>query len=233
MKFEIYEIPDIMEYMGNDYKMQLMKMLLNKLHTYQDFCANEEVTIHIGEKDYTFKLVKRRYLNINDEDSRYVPLYKLEYLAKNCPETDFVSKYNIELRDFILHNYLDTGKVVRIVDNDFYTYIIDDVWKEESYNIDKSYIILSSVSIQHNRVIINYKQINIYGDNWDDMQYKEVGMHTAVITKSWMKSENCLDFITMDDFFNYVNNCAKEAIFNFSMDVNKVLNNFKEKLGIN
>ena len=105
MKYEYYEMP--IDNLGNEMVTNYIKLLLNKLHTYQDFCAKEEVTIQIGKNTYTFKLVKRRYLNVNNEDIRYIPLYRLEYIANECPITDFSSKYNIELRDYILHNYID------------------------------------------------------------------------------------------------------------------------------
>ena len=45
MKYEYYEIP--IDNLGNEMVTNYIKLLLNKLHTYQDFCAKEEVTIQI------------------------------------------------------------------------------------------------------------------------------------------------------------------------------------------
>lgn len=209
-----------------------IKLLLNKLHTYQDFCAKEEVTIQIGKNTYTFKLVKRRYLNVNNEDIRYIPLYRLEYIANECPVTDFSSKYNIELRDYILHNYIDTGKVIRDVNCIFYQNITqgDNSYDDNYFDFDETYIMLKSVDIKMNKVWINYDEFRLFGDNWDHIEYKFINNHDAVITKSWMNSEESMDFITKTDLYNYINKCAKDAIFNFTMNVNNTLINLKDKL---
>lgn len=47
MKYEYYEMP--IDNLGNEMVTNYIKLLLNKLHTYQDFCAKEEVTIQIGK----------------------------------------------------------------------------------------------------------------------------------------------------------------------------------------
>ena len=230
MKYEYYEMP--IDNLGNEMVTNYIKLLLNKLHTYQDFCAKEEVTIQIGKNTYTFKLVKRRYLNVNNEDIRYIPLYRLEYIANECPITDFSSKYNIELRDYILHNYIDTGKVIRDVNSIFYQNITqgDNSYDDYYFYFDETYIMLKSVDIKMNRVWINYDEFRLCGDNWDHIEYKFINNHDAVITKSWMNSKESMDFITKTDLYNYINKCAKDAIFNFTMNVNNTLINLKDKL---
>lgn len=231
MNFEYYEIP--MDNIGENVISNL-KLLLNKLHTYQDFCAKEEVSIQIGKNAYTFKLVKKRYLNVNNEDIRNIPLYKLEYIANECPVSDFISKYNIELRDYIIDNYINTGKIVRAINSDFYRSITlcDKSYKYDyfDFDFDETYIILKSVDIKMNRVWINYDEVRLCGDNWDDIEYNVIDNHDAVITRSWLKSEDSMDFITKDDLFKYINNKAKDAIFNFTLNINNTLNNIKKNL---
>lgn len=227
MNFEIYDIP--LDNMGCDMVANLLKRLLNKLHTYQDFCAKEEVTININDNDYTFKLVKRRYLNVNNEDFRYIPYNIQKFLTEQCPLGNFISKYNIELRDFIQHNYLDTGKIIRKVDNEFYeniTYGIESCG--EDYSINDTYIILEDVNIINNRVSIVYTELNIYGNNWDDITIDNSNKHTAVIQKSWMKSEDVLDFITKDMLYKDINLKTKEALFKFSQDIHDTLKYIKK-----
>lgn len=229
MNFEVFEIPT--DNFGCERVATLFKRLLNKLHTYQDFCAKEEVTININDKDYTFKLVKRRYLNVNNEDFRYIPYNMQIFLAEQCPKGDFVSKYNIELRDFIQHNYLDTGKIIRKVDTDFYSNIIYgiEVYGRD-YSICDTYIMLEDVNIINNRVVIIYTEINVYGDNWDDITIDNSNRHTAVIQKSWMKSEDFSGFITKQELYNEINLIAKEALFKFSQDIHKTLKRIKKLL---
>lgn len=229
MNFENYEIPENILNECLDDISTLIKRLLNKLHTYQDFCAKEEVLIHIGNEDFSFKLVKRRYLNINNEDSRYIPVHKLRWITDNCPYGDFISKYNIEVRDFIQHNYLDTGKVLRKVDNQFYeniTYGVETYG--DDYGINDTYIMLEDVNIIHNRVIIIYSELNIYGDNWDDITIDNNNRHTSVITKSWLKSEDNSGFITKKELYDDINLKTKEALFKFSQDIHNTLNYVKQ-----
>lgn len=230
MKFESYEIP--IDNMGGNIVSNYIKIILNKLHTYQDFCAKEEVTIQIEKNVYTFKLVKRRYLNVNNEDIRYIPLYQLEYIANECPISDFISTYNIKIRDYIINNYINTGKIIREVNSDFYRNITlcDNRNILDYFNFAETYIILKSVDIKMNKVWINYDEIRLNGDNWDDMQFELVDNHDAIITKSWLNSEDSMDFITKENLYNHINKCAKDAIFNFTMNVNNTLNILKEKL---
>ena len=89
---------------------------------------------------------------------------------------------------------------------------------------------LKSVDIKMNKVWINYDEFRLCGDNWDHIEYKFINNHDAVITKSWMNSEESMDFITKTDLYNYINKCAKDAIFNFTMNVNNTLINLKAKL---
>lgn len=228
MNFEVFEIPT--DNFGCEQVAVLFKRLLNKLHTYQDFCAKEEVTININDKDYTFKLVKRRYLNVNNEDFRYIPYNMQLFLTEHCPKGDFISKYNIELRDFIQHNYLDTGKIIRKVDNDFYlnitTYGTEPCGFD--FNIDDTYIMLEDVNIINNRVVIVYTEISIYGDNWDDITIDDSNRHTAVIQKSWMKSEDATGFITKKELYDDINLRTKEALFKFSQDIHDTLKYVKK-----
>lgn len=229
MNFEIYEIPENILNECNVEIRDLIKRLLNKLHTYQDFCAKEEVLIHIGNEDFSFKLVKRRYLNINNEDYSYIPVYKLRWITDNCPWGKFISKYNIELRDFIQHNYLDTGKVLRNVDNSFYeniTYGVE-LWGVD-YRINDTYIMLEDVNIINNRVSIVYSELNIYGDNWDDITIDDSNRHTAIIQKSFMNSECNSGFITKQELYDDINLNAKEALFKFSQDIHNTLNYVKQ-----
>ena len=228
MNFEVYDIP--VNDLGCDRVATLFKRLLNKLHTYQDFCAKEEVTIHIDNQDYTFKLVKRKYLNVNNEDFRYIPYNMQVFLTEQCPLGEFISKYNIELRDFIQHNYLDTGKVLRnIEDSNFYediTYGIESCGFD--YNINDTYIMLNDVNIINNRVVIVYTELNIYGDNWDNVTIRDDNKHTAVIQKSWMKSEDATGFITKDELYKDINLKTKEALFKFSQDIHETLKYLKK-----
>lgn len=55
---------------------------------------------------------------------------------------------------------------------------------------------LKSVDIKMNKVWINYDEFRLFGDNWDHIEYKFINNHDAVITKSWMNSEESMDFIT-------------------------------------
>ncbi len=227
MNFEVYDIS--VNDLGCDRVATLFKRLLNKLHTYQDFCAKEEVTININNIDYTFKLVKRRYLNVNNEDFKYLPYNMQIFLTEQCPCGNFISQYNIELRDFIQHNYLDTGKVMRKVDNDFYkdiTYGVEPCGFD--YNINDTYIMLEDVNIINNRVTIVYTEINIYGNNWDNITINDSNRHTAVIQKSWMKSDDAIGFETKEQLYKDINLKTKEALFKFSQDIHDTLKYIKK-----
>ena len=129
-------------------------------------------------------------MNVNNEDIRYIPLYRLEYIANECPVTDFSSTYNIELRDYILHNYIDTGKVIRNVNCIFYHNITqgDNSYDDNYFDFDETYIMLKSVDIKMNKVWINYDEFRLCGDNWDHIEYKFINNHDAVITNSWLNS---------------------------------------------
>ena len=211
-------------------RKEMIKTLLDKLHTHQDFCANEKTVLSIDTvKDpIEFKLHKGKTLYINGIDAMECSYTLLKCASEECPVTTFVSSYNKRLEEYVINNFIKANKVI-------FKYM--DIFTPD--NTDKSYsdydakwecptrryVLIKGIYISMNKVNVEFNVLELVGCNWDHMSiHINKKVRTITLSKTFMRDFIPDMFMTPDEFKKFIENKVKASVFEFTRNATNTLN---------
>lgn len=211
-------------------RKDLIRTLLDKLHTHQDFCANEKTVLSIDtvKESIEFKLYKGKTLYIDGVDAMECPYTLLKCASEECPITTFVSSYNKRLEEYVINNFIKANKVIFKYMNIFTSDNTDKSYSDYDIKWEcptRRYVLIKGVNTSMNKVNIEFNVFELAGHNWDSMtMHIDEKVRTITLSKTFMRDFIPDMFMTPDEFKKFIENKVKNAVFEFVRDATNTMN---------